>query len=279
MRTHTSSSQSEFKASVDFIKRRAPFSPAVAVVLGSGLGGFAERLKQKQTISVDEIPYYPQPSVVGHCGKIIFGRIDSTPIVAFQGRVHLYESGSLQKVLYPIRIAHALRVHSLLVTNAAGGINKQFSPGDLMLITDQMNLTFESPLLALKQSKPNYRPRDLHQPIYDRKYLDIIAEVARECRIPLKQGIYCGLKGPSYETAAEVEMVRRIGGDAVGMSTVNEVSFARALGMRVAGISCITNLATGIGTGTLSHDEVTEVANRVETRFERLLAAVLPKIG
>lgn len=269
----------ELHQSVSYIKRKVRQRPTLAIVLGSGLGDFANRLGDKVVLPAAEIPNYPTPSVSGHGGNLIFGRIGSTRVLAFQGRVHFYEVGDLNRMLCPVHVAANLGIRKLLVTNAAGGINRHFRPGDLMLITDQINLTFLNPLLPISVSKQFKNGWRRNVSSYNTELQKMIEETAREKHIQLRRGIYCGVLGPSYETAAEVEMVRRIGGDAVGMSTVNEVSLAHALGIKVAGISCITNFATGIGTSPLSHDEVTEVADRVNERFANLVSAIVEKLG
>jgi purine-nucleoside phosphorylase len=192
----------------------------------------------------------------------------------FQGRVHYYETGKIASVLYPIYVAHRLGIRTLIVTNAAGGVNREFKPADLMLMTDQINLTFENPL-----GDPPLVPRHRkNAPLYDDGLQQIIRKTADKKNIVLRRGVYCGITGPSYETAAEVKMVRLFGGDAVGMSTVNEVTLAQSLGMRVAGISCITNLSTGISDQKLSHAEVTEVADRVKQVFAGLLRGVIEQL-
>ena len=221
---------------------------------------------------IDTVPNYPRATVEGHVGTIVAGKLSGVSLLVFQGRVHLYESGDLDSVLYPIRIAHRLGIKILLLTNAAGGLHMNFRPADLMIITDQINLTFENPIKHLRRPS---RGGDL----YDPEIRDIMRAVGRESNIELRQGIYCGIKGPSYETVAEVEMIRRIGGDAIGMSTVNEVSLAHALGIRLGGISCITNLATGIAADKLTHREVTEVAALVKEPLQSLLTGVVQKIG
>ena len=258
--------------SVEYIRSQVSIRPKVAIVLGSGLGDFAESLIGKTIIETSSIPHYPRSTVEGHKGKLIFGKLNHLSVLAFQGRVHFYESGDLETILYPIRVAHAFNIKTLIVTNAAGGFNPNFKPGDLMMITDQINLTFENPLVGLKQSAISHN-------LYDKSIQQLIIVAAHEQNIPVKEGIYCGIKGPSYETAAEVEMIRRIGADAVGMSTVNEVSLARAFGMRVGGISCITNLSTGILDQKLSHREVTEIANMVKDPFSKLLQGIIHNIG
>ena len=258
---------SDVKESVRFIRSRTGQRPGVGVILGSGLGDFAGRLTKSVSLETSAIPHYPSPTVIGHEGRLVFGRIGALSTCVIQGRIHYYETGDLQTVLYPVRVLHGLGVRILVVTNAAGGINPHFHAGDLMIVSDQINLTFANPLHA----RPMISHRDLYEPALQRT----IGEVAERQGVSIRRGIYCGLQGPSYETAAEVEMVRRLGGDAVGMSTVNEVSLACSLGMRVAGISCITNLSTGISTEKLSHAEVTEVADRVKISFAGLLAGTI----
>ena len=260
------------KESLRTIRAKTKLRPKIALILGSGLGDFADILALKHEIDIASIPHYPRSTVEGHKGKLVFGKYRSIPLLVFQGRIHYYETGNLESVLYPIRVAHALGISTLIVTNAAGGVNDMFHPGDLMLINDQLNLTFENPLQGI-------RIRKHHNELYDKKLQQIVVRAAAKKSIPIQQGVYCGLKGPSYETAAEVKMTRMFGADAVGMSTVNEVSFARTLGMRVAGISCITNLSTGITDTKLSHEEVTIVANMVKQSFSELLCEIIETVG
>lgn len=266
--------EEKVKESVKFIRRESRGTPALGLVLGSGLGNFADLLLERRAIDTATIPHYPRSTVEGHKGRIVFGRLGKVELCVLQGRVHFYESGSLDAVLYPIRVLRALGVTTLIVTNAAGGVNPGFRPGDLMLITDQINLTFGLPL-----PPGGGRARPSAGVLYDPKLIALVRKTAAAKGILLQSGVYCGVKGPSYETAAEVRMVGRIGGDAVGMSTVNEVSFAASLGMRVAGVSCITNLATGTGAAALSHAEVTEVADRVQHSFTALLEGAIEAIA
>ena len=256
--------------SVSYIRSRTRLRPTIAIILGSGLGNFANQFSVRDEIETQRIPNYPTSTIVGHKGRLVFGRIKTLPVLAFQGRVHLYENGDIESILFPIAVAHRLGIRILIITNAAGGINPRYSPGDLMLITDHINLTFEQIPHTSNISRTG--------PHYDQKLQNIALSVAQANHIPLQRGVYCGVKGPSYEYAAEIEMMRRIGADAVGMSTVNEASFAASLAMRLAGISCITNLATGVSNTRLSHYEVTEVANRVKEVFAALLKAMIERI-
>ncbi|MBI4811093.1 MAG: purine-nucleoside phosphorylase, partial [Ignavibacteriales bacterium] len=253
-----------------FIRRQINIRPKIAIILGSGLGEFAESISKPIIIKTNTIPHYPCSTVEGHKGNLIFGRLKKVSTLIFQGRVHFYETGDINTVLYPIRVAASLGIKTMLITNAAGGINRSFKPGDLMLIKDQINLTFENSLT-------NTRRHSIHEPLYDSSLQEIIRNVAHIKQIHLKEGIYCGIKGPSYETAAEVEMIQRMGADAVGMSTVNEVTLATALGIRVASISCITNLSTGILNQKLTHEEVTDVASMVRQTFSELVSGSMEK--
>ncbi|MFN0158214.1 MAG: purine-nucleoside phosphorylase [Bacteroidota bacterium] len=267
-----SSHEDNVRSSVSFIRSQIPHAPKVGVILGSGLGDFADGLQEPVSISTNSIPHYPLSSVQGHRGRLVFGKIGPKDILAFQGRIHFYESDDLDVVLFPIHVAHALGIRTLIVTNAAGGINRTFSPGDLMVISDQINLTFESyhgqPASWNSTNTPLYAPELQQQAM----------QSGAELHIALKQGVYVGVKGPSYETAAEIGMLGRIGADAVGMSTVFETQLAVRLGMRVLGISCITNYATGISPEKLNHHEVTEVGNRVRTIFGNLLTSIVTRL-
>jgi purine-nucleoside phosphorylase len=250
--------------SARYIAARSNVVPRTAVILGSGLGEFADILEDPVSIGTAEVPHYPRLSVEGHKGRIVIGTLRGTPLLVFQGRIHYYETGMLDAVLYPILVAKELGVETLLITNAAGGIRSSFRAGDLMLMTDHINLTFEAPPAAANAAIERI-------PLYDTRLRALIERAARREKIPLRRGVYCGLTGPSYETAAEIRMIRNIGGDAVGMSTVNEVTCAVGMGMAVAGISCITNLSTGMTGEKLSHAEVTVVADSVKHKFTRLV--------
>ncbi len=264
-------SNTQFQQSLDSITTRIPRKPRVALVLGSGLGEFADTLTAPVVIPSADVPHYPRSTVPGHKGWLVFGEIGRSYVVAFQGRVHLYETGDAETVTYPIRLAHSLGASILVVTNAAGGINRSFQAGDLMIIAD--HLSFTEPGAPTRQSAG----RGLRIP-YSSDLINLAAEVAGRAGIPVQMGVYAGVRGPSYETAAEVEMLHRAGADAVGMSTVPEVEIAAELGMQVLGISCITNKATGIGGQKLSHDEVTVVANKVKANFSTLLTEIIKSL-
>ena len=258
-------------ASVEFIRKRIHTSPRIGLILGSGLGDFADTLPNATFIGTSSIPNYPGISVEGHKGRLLFAKISEHDLLAFQGRVHFYESNDLQAVLYPIRVAQELGVHTLIVTNAAGGVNRSFAPGDLMVISDQINLT----MLHLPQLPDSPGPSST---LYSERLTQLALRIGTSLGLLLKKGVYAGMLGPSYETASEIEMIYRLGGDAVGMSTVMEVDFASRLGMEVLGISCITNRATGTSPAKLSHIEVTEVANRVKKDFALLLSSIVKSL-
>ncbi|HET9799963.1 MAG TPA: purine-nucleoside phosphorylase [Gemmatimonadaceae bacterium] len=244
-------------------------APVLGVVLGSGLGGLADRVDRPTVVGYDEVPGFPRTAVAGHAGRLIAGTIAGRPVVALSGRFHPYEGHPPALASFPIRVLHALGARTLLVSNAAGGIRGSFRPGDLMLITDQINFAFRNPLIgAAEHDEPRFP--DMSEP-YDRETAARLRACAREIDLPLAEGVYCGLLGPSYETQAEIRMLSVFGADAVGMSTVSEVIVARALGMRVAGLSCITNVAAGLSPHPLSHTSVLETTARVAARLESLV--------
>ncbi len=250
--------------------------PSAGIILGSGLGAFADTLDEKVKIPTNTISHYPRSTVEGHEGYLVFGKHKGTVIIAVQGRTHFYEGYDIRDVTFVIRIMQALGVKILLVTNAAGGINLRFKPGDLMLITDHVNFLFDNPL----KGKPEYgEPRfpDMSSP-YAQEYYDEIDRIALERGIQLKRGVLWVSGGPSYETAAEVRMIQRLGGDAGSMSTVPEVITAAHAGIKVIGISCITNYATGITQSRLSHQEVTQTAQLVHRKFVALVSGIIEDI-
>jgi len=246
----------------------------VALVLGSGLGAYADRLDGAHPIPYSTIPHMPTSSVSGHAGNLVVGTKKGRRVAAMQGRAHLYEGWSPHEVVFGVRLMALLGARMLIITNAAGGIAPTFSPGDLMAIADQLNLTGTSSLLGSHDERLGERFVDMTA-AYDRDLIETANEAAERLGFELGQGVYAGLLGPAYETPAEVRMLRTLGADAVGMSTVLEVLAARQLGMRVLGISCISNLAAGISEGPLSHDEVKDTAARVQTRFGALLTGIL----
>jgi purine-nucleoside phosphorylase len=249
----------------------------VALVLGSGLGAFADGLDGARPIPYEKIPHMPTSGVSGHAGNLVVGKKGGRRVGAMQGRPHLYEGWSPQEVVFGVRLMALLGARTLIVTNAAGGIGPGLVPGDLMAIADQLNLTGTSSLLGPNDERLGERFVDMSG-AYDRDLIETASGVAGALGFELQQGVYAGLLGPAYETPAEVRMLRTLGADAVGMSTVLEVLAARHLGMRVLGISCISNLAAGISDGPLSHAEVEATAARVQSRFESLLSGILESI-
>ncbi len=245
-------------------------SPRVGVVLGSGLGAFGDSLSGLVKVPYSDIPYMPRSKVVGHAGNLCLGKVGDVAVACLQGRVHLYEGHSLDVVTFGVKLLAQLGCSAVLLTNAAGGVNQAFSPGDLMLITDHLNLTARNPLVG---DNPEGLPRfpDMTE-AYDRGLLDAGRRAAKEVSSPLREGVYAAMLGPSYETPAEIRMVRTLGADAVGMSTVVEVLALRHRGVRVGAMSCITNMAAGMSGGLLDHKEVEEVATKSRERFVKVLS-------
>jgi purine-nucleoside phosphorylase len=246
--------------------------PRKGLVLGSGLGKLVAGVTPAVVIPYTEIPCFPRPTVEGHAGRLIIGRLAGVSIVAMQGRVHFYEGYDIEEVVFPVQVLEALGVNALVLTNAAGGINTSFAPGDLMALTSHINLMNVDPLRSLPVA-----PRKVSNP-YCPELRRIAVQVSIELGLPLKEGVYVALTGPNFETPAEIRFLRSIGADAVGMSTVPEALVAAALGIPVLGISCITNMAAGISNTKLSHSEVMEVTERVAERFSKILCAVLERI-
>jgi purine-nucleoside phosphorylase len=259
------------------IVARYPERPALGLILGSGLGAYADTFEKRTVIPFEELPHFPQSRVVGHSGNLVLGEAEGVPAVALQGRVHYYQGHSISEVAYPARVLACLGIRRLIVTNAAGGINTGFKPGDLMLITDHINLMGANPLIGENIDALGPRFPDMSE-AYSKAMREIALRVGKERGIPLRQGVYIALAGPNYETPAEIRMCRALGADAVGMSTVPEVIVAAHMGIRVLGISCITNMAAGILPQKLTHQEVIETTERVREQFITLLKAVIPSI-
>jgi len=267
----------KYKALIEFLKSQAPFDPEISIILGSGLGDFAGQLQIHKSISTSDIPGYPASTVVGHKGKIHFAEYESKKLILFQGRVHYYEGYNINECIIPVFISHKLGAKNLLLTNAAGGINKNFSPGDLMLATSLNGILIKKELTELI-GLTNLAGKDNFINLPDPKFNNVIKTAAKSENINLKQGVYWFTKGPTYETPAEIRFFAKYGADAVGMSTVHEAVYSSYLGMKTAAISCITNFASGISDQKLSHSEVTETADRVKNTFARLVKAIINKI-
>jgi purine-nucleoside phosphorylase len=260
------------------VRSHRDVAPKVGLVLGSGLGAFADGLGDRLALPYTHVPGMPQSRVVGHAGNLVLGTAHGMPVVAMQGRVHLYEGHSPRDVVFGARLMIALGARTLIITNAAGGCGERLQAGTLMVIDDHLNLTGQSPLTGPNDDALGVRFPDLSE-AYDRSLRMLADRVAESQGFSLQHGVYAGNLGPAYETPAEVRMARALGAHAVGMSTVHEVIAARHMGARVLGISCITNLAAGISSKPLSHDEVTATADRVRDRFVKLLDGILAALA
>ncbi len=260
------------------IRSRTSTQARVAVVLGSGLGGFADEFQDAVRIPYSEIPGFAVSTVEGHAGTLVIGRVGEISVVAMQGRVHFYEGYTLEEVTFPIRTFKLLGIDTLLLTNAAGGINVELSQGALMVISDHLNLMGTNPLRGPNDERFGPRFPDLTE-VYSRNLQDIAIQQARALGVEIRRGVYAALSGPSYETPAEILMIRSFGADAVGMSTVPEAIVARHMGIEVLGISCITNMAAGISDQPINHEEVMETAVRVRATFTELLRSIISNLN
>jgi purine-nucleoside phosphorylase len=260
-----------------FVRARAGRDVRTALVLGSGLGAFAEEVEEAVSIPYAEIPGFARPTVEGHAGRLVVGRVSGADVAVMQGRFHFYEGYALEEVTFPVRVLGLLGVKSLVLTNAAGGLNNSFTEGGLIVISDHLNLMGTNPLLG--PNDPRFGPRfpDMTE-VYDHEYQDAAIGEAHGMGLELRRGIYAALSGPSYETPAEIRMLRLLGADAVGMSTVPEAIVARQQGMRVLGLSCITNMGAGVLDKPINHEEVIETGERVRGTFAELLRRVIPKL-
>jgi purine-nucleoside phosphorylase len=263
---------------VDFLEPRMSVRPEIAIILGSGLGAFVDRLENATRIPYSDIPHFERPAVEGHEGHIYFGKLNGIPVAVLQGRWHFYEGHSMNSIVIPTRALAALGAHTLFLTNAAGGINLSFKAGDLMVIHDHLNMMGDNPLTGKDSVMFGPRFPDMSEP-YCRECISALGHSAGRLGISLQKGVYVGLRGPTYETPAEVRMLRTLGGDAVGMSTVPEAIAARHLGMRVVGISCVTNMAAGIEAKMLDHSEVQEAAARMINQLSSLIIDSIPEIA
>lgn len=261
-----------------YIRSRSALTPKVGLILGSGLGVLADHIEQPVSIDYRDIPFFPQSTVEGHAGELLIGTVQGTAVVLMKGRFHMYEGYGPEMTAFPVRVMKELGVTTLLVTNAAGGVNTSYEPGDLMLISDHLNLTGRNPLVGPNDEGLGARFPDMSK-AYSRRLRDIARKIAADKGVPLQEGVYAGLLGPTYETPAEIRMLRTLGADAVGMSTVSETIVARHAGIEVLGISCISNMASGILDQPLSHQEVMETTERVREKFLSLVLSIIPQIG
>ncbi|HIW35300.1 MAG TPA: purine-nucleoside phosphorylase [Candidatus Paenibacillus intestinavium] len=275
MNTITASQQ--INEAAQFIAQKIKVKPEIGLILGSGLGVLGDHIEGATVIAYEDIPHFPVSTVEGHAGELMIGTIAGKTVVLMRGRFHMYEGYAPEVTAFPVRVMKALGVKSLIVTNAAGGINLEFASGNLMLISDHLNLTGKNPLIGSNDADLGARFPDMSE-AYSKRLRAIAKTVATEKEIGLVEGVYAGLLGPSYETPAEIRMLRIIGADAVGMSTVAEVIAARHSGIEVVGISCISNMAAGILDQPLSHVEVMETTDRVKSQFLELVTSLIAKI-
>lgn len=267
----------KIRESVNFIASKINKEPKIAMILGSGLGSLADEIRNPVKIKYEEIPHFPKSTVEGHEGQLVIGELANKDVIAMQGRFHFYEGYDLKEVTFPVRVMAGLGVESLLVTNAAGGVNTDFEPGDLMIIEDHINFTGKNPLMGKNLDELGPRFLDMTM-AYNREYIEIARSAGKRQELDLKSGVYMWLTGPTYETPQEVKMARILGADAVGMSTVPEVIIANHEGVKVLGISCITNMASGILDQPLNHEEVVETSMKVKDNFQKLIFDILLNI-
>ena len=260
-----------------YIASRSSIRPEIGLILGSGLGVLADSLEEAVTVNYSDIPHFPVSTVEGHAGELLLGKIGGRPVLLMKGRFHMYEGYQGETVTFPIRVMKKLGITRLLVTNAAGGVNTSYAPGDLMLISDHLNMTGTNPLIGPNHKELGVRFPDMSEG-YSKRLRAIAKDIAASQGLKLQEGVYAGLLGPSYETPAEIRMLRVLGADAVGMSTVSEVVIARHSGIEVLGISCISNMAAGILDQPLSHDEVMETTDRVKQQFLKFVIQLIPQM-
>jgi purine-nucleoside phosphorylase len=265
-------------AAAEFVGRKTESRPKIAIVLGSGLGAFAEQLEGATAISFAEIPHFPQSTVPGHSGKLVIGKVSGVPVAVMQGRVHAYEGYSSEEVTFPVRVLGRMGVKTLVLTNAAGGINEGLKQGQLVLIADHINLSGRNPVVGANDDRLGPRFFDMSEG-YSARLRELAHEAARSMEFRLDEGVYLSVLGPSFETPAEIRAFRTMGADLVGMSTVQETIVARHMGMEVLGISCVTNLAAGIQKEPLSHEEVMETGRAVEAQLAGLLTRLVPMMA
>ncbi|MCM3707753.1 MULTISPECIES: purine-nucleoside phosphorylase [Cytobacillus] len=269
---------SKIQNAAEFLKSKYTGQAKIGLILGSGLGVLADEIEEPVKIPYNEIPDFPISTVEGHAGQLVFGRLNGIEVVAMQGRFHYYEGYSFDKVTFPVRVMHEMGVEKLIVTNAAGGVNESYSPGDLMLISDHINNMGSNPLIGPNDSRMGPRFPDMSE-AYSKEMRKLAREIANRLNLKIQEGVYVGNTGPTYETPAEVRMLRIMGGDAVGMSTVPEVIVAQHSGMKVLGISCISNMAAGILDQPLNHEEVIETTEKVKADFLLYVKAIVKEFG
>lgn len=259
---------------VSFLRTKASIQPKVGVILGSGLASFVDQVTDRVNVAYESIPNMARSTVEGHPGQFVFGKVAGIPVAVMQGRLHAYEGYEFSQVIYPVRLMKLMGVNTLIITNASGGLLDGMKPGDFMVIRDQINLTGKNPLVGPNISELGPRFVDMTEP-FDKALSDQLMKLTKDVHGRVFEGVYMGVLGPSYETAAEIRFFKQVGAGAVGMSTVSEVLVARHMGMRVCGLSCITNLGTGLSKEKLSHDDVKTVANLVEKSFSKIITDLI----
>ncbi|WCM59432.1 purine-nucleoside phosphorylase [Paenibacillus polymyxa] len=273
----STANQATIQEAADYIRAKSGIRPEIGLILGSGLGILADLIQDGISIPYQDIPHFPVSTVEGHEGELLLGTIEGRAVVMMKGRFHMYEGYGPQLTAFPVRVMKQLGIQSLLVTNAAGGVNTSYEAGDLMVISDHLNLTGQNPLIGPNDAGLGVRFPDMSE-AYSRRLREIAKQTANQQGFSLQEGLYAGLLGPNYETPAEIVMLRTLGADAVGMSTVSEVIVARHAGIEVLGFSCITNMAAGILDQPLSHGEVMETAEKVREQFLKLVLAIIPQM-
>jgi purine-nucleoside phosphorylase len=276
MSTSDEFTQAEFAAK--YISSKSPIKPLVAIVLGSGLGAFADELTDAVRISYNDIPHFGRSTAVGHAGQLVLGNIGAWPVVIMQGRTHLYEGYPVQTVVFPMRVFARMGVRAAILTNAAGGINLDYGQGRLVVIKDHINFQGQNPLVGAEDPRFGVRFIDMTE-AYSKSYRHMAVDAGKRLGISLAEGVYAALLGPSYETPAEIRFLRTIGADLVGMSTVPEVIVARQMGIKVLAISCVTNMAAGTTDAPIHHEEVLEIGRKISGQFKALLRDVVPVIA
>ncbi|WP_216830457.1 purine-nucleoside phosphorylase [Alkalihalobacterium elongatum] len=267
----------KIKESAAFIEEKISGKPKIGLILGSGLGELADEIQNPVRIPYGEIPNFPVSTVEGHAGQLVIGQLEGKQVIAMQGRFHYYEGYSMQEVTFPVRVMKQLGVEVMVVTNACGGMNKEFAPGDLMIITDHLNMTGDNPLIGPNYNELGPRFPDMSS-AYTTELVKFVERVGNELEIKLQKGVYAGVTGPTYMTGAELIMLRNLGGDVIGMSTVPEVIVASHAQMKVIGISCITDMAIGEELEGITHEQVVEVANRTKPRFIKLVKKIVSDV-
>ncbi|WP_100407069.1 purine-nucleoside phosphorylase [Bacillus solitudinis] len=267
----------KIKQSATYIESKLSKKPRIGLILGSGLGELADEVEQSVKIQYEEIPNFPVSTVEGHEGQLVLGQLHGQDVIAMQGRFHYYEGYTMQEVTFPVRVMKQLGVELLIVTNACGGMNKDFNPGDLMIITDHLNMTGSNPLIGSNVEELGPRFPDMSH-AYTPEYISFVEEIAKKHKINIQKGVYAGVTGPTYMSGAELIMLRKLGGDVIGMSTVPEVIVARHASMKVIGISCVTDMAIGEEISGITHAEVVEVANRTKPTFIKLIKEIVSQV-